>query len=111
MCPDEGGLYDRVKLGDFWGRFSVGISLKGEIKMPGYSAFLNLGYDVIHAKESDVRWYQIFGVKVYLKDDGGGTFGRCATESGKTQYILQNLGYTRSTVTKNEMYNVINIRK
>lgn len=109
--PRDGGLYERVKLGDFWGRFSVGLSMKGEIKMPGYSAFFNLGYDIIHAKESDGRFYQIFGVKVYLKDNFFGTFGIRATDFGKSQYIFLNFGYTIHQPLKKDKFTEIKVRR
>ena len=100
LNPLDGKVYDRVKLGNFWDRFSVGLSIKGEIKMPLYSAFLNLGYDLIHAKKSDGRFYQIFGIKVYLKENFFGTFGIRATDFGKSQYIFLNFGYTISQKQK-----------
>lgn len=98
--PRDNKLYDRIKLADFWDRFSVGVSLKGEIKMPLYSAFLNIGYDFIHPQKINSRFYQIFGVKVYLKDNFFGTFGIRATDFGKSQYIFLNFGYTISQYKK-----------
>lgn len=92
--PADGKLYDRMKLGDFWNRFSLGVSMKGEVKMPLYSAFLNIGYDIVHANVRDSRLYQIFGVKIYLKENLFGVFGIRATNFGKSQYMFLNFGYT-----------------
>lgn len=95
--PADGKTHDRVKLGDFGNRFSLGLSVKGEVRMPMYSAFLNIGYDLIHAKESDGRLYQIFGVKVFFKENLYGVFGIRATDFGKSQYMFVNFGITLKT--------------
>lgn len=92
--PETKKFYDRAKLGKFNDRFSLGVSLKGEISMPAYAVFANLGYDIIHGNKEDQRLYQILGVKVYLKDNLFGTFGIRATNFGKAQYLFWNLGYT-----------------
>ncbi|NDV56646.1 acyloxyacyl hydrolase [Bacteroides sp. 519] len=98
--PESGKIYDRVKLGKLGDRFSLGVSLKGEIAMPVYSLFANLGYDIIHANVVGARFYQILGVKVYLKDNLFGTFGIKATNFGKAQFLYWNLGYTFSQERK-----------
>ena len=92
--PETGKTYDRIKLGNFADRFSVGLSVKGEMAMPAYSVFANLGYDIIHGNKKDARLYQILGVKIYLTDSFFGTFGIRATNFGKAQYLYWNLGYT-----------------
>lgn len=92
--PKSGHQYVRIQKGNFGDRFSLGLGIKGEIKMPLYSAFINLGYDVIHAKVDYSRFYQTFGVKVYLKENFFGVFGIRATNFGKSQYIYLNFGYT-----------------
>lgn len=94
--PESGKTYDRIKLGKLHERFSLGLSLKGELAMPVYSLFANLGYDIIKANTVGARFYQIVGVKVYLKDNLFGTFGIRATNFGKAQYLYWNLGYTFS---------------
>lgn len=90
----DGKLYDRVKLGRFGERISVGISAKGELVMPMYSIFANLGYNVIHGNKSDKRLYQVMGIKAYLKENLFGTFGIRATNFSKAQYLYWSLGYT-----------------
>lgn len=92
--PETGKMYDRTKMGKITDRFSVGLSLKGEIAMPAYSVFGNLGYDIIHGNKKDKRLYQILGIKLYLKDNLFGTFGIRATKFGRAQYLYWNLGYT-----------------
>ncbi len=92
--PESGKTYDRIRLGKVKERFSVGLSLKGEISMPVYSIFAHMGYDIIHGNKQDKRLYQILGVKVYLKENLFGTFGIRATNFGKAQYLYWNLGYT-----------------
>lgn len=92
--PESGKIYDRLRLGKASDRFSLGISVKGEMSMPAYSVFANLGYDIIHADIPNKRFYQILGIKVYLKDNLFGTFGIRATNFGKAQYMFWNLGYT-----------------
>lgn len=92
--PESGKTFDRVRLGKFNDRFSLGLSVKGEVSMPAYSIFANLGYTLIHGNKKDKRLYQILGVKVFLKDNLFGTFGIRATNFGKAQYLYWNLGYT-----------------
>ncbi len=92
--PLDGKEYDRIKLGSFGKRFSLGASIKGEVKMPVYSAFLNIGYDIIHADVNAGRLYQIFGVKVYLKENLFGVFGIRATNFAQSQYMFINFGFT-----------------
>lgn len=100
--PESGKYSDRIKLGRLKDRFSVGISLKGEILMPAYSIFANMGYDIIHGNPKDKRFYQILGVKVYLKNNLFGTFGIRANNFGRAQYLYWNLGYTFNQYRKKE---------
>lgn len=87
-------MHDRTRMGKLKDRFSVGLSMKGEMSMPGYGVFANLGYDIIHGNKKDEKIYQILGVKVFLKDNLFGTFGIRATNFGSAQYLFWNLGYT-----------------
>lgn len=103
--PGTNKTYDRTRKGKITDRFSVGLSLKGEIAMPAYSVFANLGYDVIHGNEKDKRLYQILGVKLYLKDNLFGTFGIRATNFGSAQYLYWNLGYTFEQERKKKKIN------
>lgn len=94
LHPVTNKMHDRTKLGEMSDRISVGLSLKGEMSMPAYSVFANLGYDIIHGNKKDKRLYQILGVKVFLKDNLFGTFGIRATNFGSAQYLYWNLGYS-----------------
>ncbi|WP_163218965.1 acyloxyacyl hydrolase [Bacteroides sp. 224] len=89
-----GKYSEYCKLGKPEDRFSVGLSLKGEVTMPGYSIFANLGYDVLHPNKRDQRLYQIYGLKVYLVDNLFATFGVRSTNLTRSQYLYLNIGYT-----------------
>jgi hypothetical protein len=75
-------------------RLSLGASLRGEMVMPGYSIFANLGWNLIHGNKKDQRLYQVIGIKLYLQDNFFGTFGIRATHFTKAQYLYWSLGYT-----------------
>lgn len=92
--PIDQKVYDRVELGAVGKRFSIGLSAKGEIVMPHFSIFANLGYNLLHGNTYDYRFYQIMGVKVYLKDNLFGTFGIRASRFSKAQYLYWCIGYT-----------------
>lgn len=92
--PETHKIQDHIKLGKIQDRFSVGLSLKGELSMPMYSFFANMGYSVLHNHHWDKRLYQILGVKIYLKDNFFGTFGIRAEKLASAQYLFCNLGYT-----------------
>lgn len=100
VLPETGKSYDRTRLGKVNDRFTVGLSMKGEIAMPAYAVFANLGYNVIHGNENDKRLYQILGVKIHLKDNLFGTFGIRAHNFGQAEYLFWNLGYTISQERK-----------
>jgi len=90
----DGKEYDRVKLGNFGDRISLGTSVRGELVMPIYSIFANLGCNIIQGNKRDKRMYQVMGVKVYLKENLFGTFGIRASNFSKAQYVYWSLGYT-----------------
>lgn len=92
--PADGYMYDRVALGNFWDRFYFGTSAKGEITMPYYSIFANMGYNWHQGKTEDSRIYQVMGIKLYFKDNIFGTFGIRATRFSKASYLYWSLGYT-----------------
>lgn len=92
--PADGGTYDRIKLGPFFDRFLGGMSAKGELAMPYYSIFANLGYDFIQADQSISRFYQILGVRVNLQENLFGTFGIRSTRFSRAYCIYWSLGYT-----------------
>jgi len=92
--PNTGRYTEYMKLGKFADRFSVGLSLKGELTMPGYSIFANVGYDILHKDKIDPSLYQIYGLKVYLLDDLFATFGVRSTNFTRSRYLYLNVGYT-----------------
>lgn len=94
LNPGDGKEYDRVKLGKPAERFSVGISLKGEMVMPRISLFAQIGYNLLHGNKDDYRLYQIAGAKLYVTDNIFGAFGIRAARFGKAQYLYWSIGYT-----------------
>ncbi len=94
MNPEDGQLYDRIKLGPAHKRFSVGLSVKGELTFEQLSFFANFGYNLLHGNKYDFRFYQIAGAKFYLKDDIFATFGIRAGRFSKAQYLYWSIGYT-----------------
>lgn len=94
LHPEDGRYYDRVKLGDFHKRLSLGISMRGEITYPRHSFFAHMGYNVLHGNDYDYRLYQILGLKAYLQGNFFGTFGIRAARFSKAQYLYWSIGYT-----------------
>ena len=92
--PEDGEVYERIKLAPIADRLSLGASLRGEMVMQGYSIFANLGWNLIHGNKKDQRLYQVIGIKLYLRDNFFGTFGIRATHFTKAQYLYWSLGYT-----------------
>ncbi len=92
--PADGQQYDRVKLGKAYQRLALGLSAKGELVMPRYSIFANIGYDFLRGSDDESRMYQILGLKIYLKDNLFGTFGIRATHFSSATYLYWSLGYT-----------------
>ncbi len=92
--PVDGMYYDRIKLGEFHERFSLGLSIKGEMTFPYVSFFANLGYNILHGNDYDYRLYQILGAKAYIKDNLFATFGIRAARLSKAQYLFWSIGYT-----------------
>lgn len=94
MHPDDGLYYDRIKLGPFHKRLTMGLSLKGELTFQRISFFANIGYNFLHGNKYDYRVYQIIGAKAYVKDNIFGTFGIRAGRFSKAQYLYWSIGYT-----------------
>ena len=92
--PDTGRYTEYMALGKLADRFSVGLSLKGELTMPGYSIFANVGYDVLHKDKIDRRLYQIYGLKAYLFNNLYAIFGVRSTNLTRSRYLYLNIGYT-----------------
>ncbi len=90
----DGQYYDRVALGDVSKRINVGLSAKGELVMPYFSLFANVGYDVYHGNPNDSRFYQILGAKIRFHPNFFGTFGIRANHFSKAQFIFWSAGYT-----------------
>jgi hypothetical protein len=92
--PRDGKEYDVVRYGTMRQRLSLGLTAKGEVALPGYSIFANLGWQVYRGNARGKRLYQIVGVKVYLHDQFFGTFGIRSNHFSKAQYLFWSLGYT-----------------
>jgi len=94
--PFTGKMMDRVTLDKFGNRLLVGLSIKGELMMPLYSIFAQLGYDVVRSKDyhpSDAHFYQIIGVRMVLGDHPFFTFGVRATNFSSAQFLYWSFGY------------------
>lgn len=92
--PETGKYTEHIRYGKVADRFSVGLSLKGELTMPGYSIFANVGYDVYHKNKLDKSFYTIYGLKVYLVDNLFATLGVRSVNLTRSQYLYLNIGYT-----------------
>lgn len=92
--PADGEKSERIVLGRSGDRFSIGLSLKGEMVMPHVSLFAQLGYNLLHGNDKDHRLYQIVGAKLYVTDNIFGAFGIRASRFGKAQYLYFSIGYT-----------------
>ena len=92
--PFTGKMMDRVVLDKFGNRLLLSTSLKGEMMMPLYSIFAQLGYDVVRSKDyRDPRFYQIIGVRIVLGEHPFFTFGIRATGFSSAQYLYWSFGY------------------
>ena len=90
---EETRIYEEiVKLGSVAERFNVGLSLKGELVMPGYSIFASLGYSVLRGA-GDKRLYQTYGVKVYLFDGLSSSFGVKSNNLTNSKFLFLSIGY------------------
>lgn len=100
--PQNDRSYDQVIYGKQRDRISLGISARGEVILPGYTMFANLGVQAIHGNKDDSRFYQILGVKIYLKENFFGTFGIRATHFSRAQFLFWSFGYTLDHYKKNK---------
>ena len=92
---DETGIYKEVvELGSVYERLTVGLSLKGELVMPGYSIFGNLGYDVMHGTSNEKRLYQLYGIKVFFIEGLSASLGVKSYNLTNSKYIYLGIGYT-----------------
>ena len=72
----------------------LGISLKGEIVLPYFSVYANMGYDVIHRDKNQPQFYQMMGVKIEPTGTYFATMGIRAAYFSKAQFITWGVGYT-----------------
>ncbi|MDR1680129.1 MAG: hypothetical protein LBR81_10220 [Prevotellaceae bacterium] len=91
--PADGGYHDRVVLGRFADRWSLGTSIKGKIAMPYYSIFANFGYNWFSGNDKDHRIYQIIGIELPFTPQLFGTFGIRSTHFSKASFFYWSLGY------------------
>jgi hypothetical protein len=91
--PISGNMYDRIELAPFSERLSVGLSARGEITMPVYTFFANIGYNIIQ-QTNENRFYQVIGVKFYPRNEMFVTFGIRATNFSRAQFLYWSVGYT-----------------
>ena len=89
-----GDIKEIVTLGSLSERLSVGLSLKGEFKMQGFSIFGNLGYEVLPGYKRNKRLYQIYGAKFYLFDGLSSSFGVKSNNLTNSNYLYLSIGYT-----------------
>ncbi len=75
-------------------RMSLGLSFRGEMVMPHYSLFADVGYSIIQPDASAERFYQSLGVKVPLQNNIYGTFGVRLIKMSQAQFLYWSLGYT-----------------
>ena len=91
----RGTYREVIRLGKVSERFTVGLSLQGELTMPGYSMFANLGYDFLsYNRDLESRLYQIYGVKMYFTEDLSASFGVKSNNLTQSKYLFISLGYS-----------------
>ena len=91
---ETGEYREIVKLGSLSERFTVGLSLKGEFMMQGFSVFGNLGYEVFPGHKKNKRLYQIYGAKVYIYEGLSSSFGVKSNNLTNSNYLYLSIGYT-----------------
>ena len=94
VSNETGEYKEIVKLGRLSERLTVGLSLKGEFMMQGFSVFGNLGYEVLSGFQKNKRLYQIYGVKVFLFDGLSSSFGVKSNNLTNSNYLYLGIGYT-----------------
>ncbi len=94
LHPTNGRYYPVTELGTLQERSSVGVAARGELVLPLYSIFMDIGTTILNRDEDLPFLYQAIGVKAYLSDDLFGTFGIKAVNFGRAQFLYWSLGYT-----------------
>ena len=94
ISNETGEYKEIVKLGRFSERLTIGLSLKGEFMMPGFSIFGNLGYEVLAGSTKNKRLYQIYGAKVFLFDGLSSSIGVKSNNLTNSNYLYLSIGYT-----------------
>ncbi|MCL2027243.1 MAG: acyloxyacyl hydrolase [Bacteroidales bacterium] len=97
LNPEDGLEYNRIAISNFSDRLSFGLGLLGELSLPVASIFASIGYSVYHKHHMDVPFYQVLGVKAYLKDNFFATFGISATQFTVAQFLYWSFGYSISS--------------
>jgi len=99
--PVTGAPVDRFALAPLADRLTLGLSLKGEMEMPYYSAFVQVGYDVARSRvnhpEEPARLYQILGLRFFPYKGLFCTFAIRATRFQSAQYFLLGAGWRFGT--------------
>ncbi|MFI3293113.1 MAG: acyloxyacyl hydrolase [Rikenellaceae bacterium] len=92
--PDNGNYYTVTELGDFKERLSLGVSARGELVLPYYSIFFDVGVTILNRDKSNPLLSQALGAKVYLANNLFGTFGVKTVYLSESQFLYWSLGYT-----------------
>ncbi len=101
LHPDNGRYYTVTELGSFSDKSSIGLSVRGELRLPIYTIFADIGTTIINRDKDKPFLYQAVGVKVYLSENIFGTFGIKAVNFGQAQFLYWSLGYTLNSERKN----------
>lgn len=88
----EGREIAQITYGKVKDRFSVGLSLRGDIVMPKYSVYVKAGYNVVHNNSEVKRLYQAFGVKAPFWKNVYGSFSIQARRCTRAEYMFLGLG-------------------
>ncbi len=94
LHPENDRYYTVTQLGSIGERSSLGLSARGELVLPLYTIFMDIGTTIINRDSSKPFLYQTLGVKAYLSSDIFGTFGIRATNFGSAEFLYWSLGYT-----------------
>lgn len=89
-------MYEHVTLGDMRERMNLGLSVKNELMMYGFSFFLNIGCDFIQGDDDMTHLYEVLGVKIQPRGPVFASVGVRAVYFTKAQFICWSLGYTLS---------------